>query len=212
MIQGSFAAKVRKYHVNPKTVKKDPQKVIKQAKDFAKWYNRALDRAIKGGVPKKYLPKNGAKINVRAIRGIKSAERAINKAKLGAWSNTLSVRDYKNLIKQAEKIYGKRKFKLIEDPIWPGRIVAVPRGAVGPIAVGGGKTVRDIESDYWDWYWQKGQYYIDSDQAAQLLDEALELHDDPIEHAKEYIRQSSEEQWKDYVETFGTEEEKSEWL
>lgn len=212
MIQGTFADKVRKYHVDPKTVKKDPQKVIKQAKDFAKWYNRALDRAIKGGVPKKYLPKRGAKINVRAIKGIKSAERAIAKAKMGAWSNTMSPRDYKNLIKQAEAIYGKRKFKLIQDPTRQGRVVAVPVGSQGTSATGGGKTVRDIESEYWDWYWGKGQYYIDSDQAALLFDEAMELNVDPIEHAKEYIRKSNEEQWQDYVENYGTEDEKSEWL
>lgn len=212
MIQGSYADKVRKYHVDPKMVEKHPEKLVSQAKDFAKWYNRALDRAIKGGVPKKYLPKGGRPIKVKSIRGVKTAERAINKAKLGAWSNVMSSRDYKKLIREAEEVYGKRKFKLIQDPKHQGQIVAVPIGTEGKTAAGGGRTIRDIISDYWDWYKDIGQLYFDSKQAAILLDEALELDVDPIEHAKEYIRKSNEEQWKDYVENYGTAEEKSEWL
>lgn len=191
MIQGSRAQEVRNYRINPKTVKKNPNKIVQDVKNMVDWYNKSIDRSIKSGVPKKYLPAGGKKIKKTGIRGVKSAERALAKIKNLAWSDIASPRDYKKLIRDAEKIYGKRKFKLIKDPTRAGHVVAVPvgtnEGAESPLP---SETFSDMISKYWDWYERIGSQFFDSDEAMTVLDKALEVGDDPVEFGQHWIREN----------------------
>lgn len=204
MIEGSKAQEIRNYRINPKTVKNNPQKIINDIRGFADWYNRTIDRIVKAGVPKKYLPAGGAKIAKTGIRGIKSAERALAKIKNLAWSDIASPRDYKKLIRDAEKIYGKgKRFKLVKDPTHAGRVVAVPYGTNLDLEQPEPEeTFAAMISDYWDWYEQIGSFFFDSDEAMTVLNKALESGNDPVEFGKRWIRDYYSEILESYADLF----------
>ena len=204
MIQGSKAQAIRNYRINSKTVKNNPQKIIDDIRNFVNWYNRTINRIVKAGFPKKYLPAGGAKIAKTGIRGIKSAERALAKIKNLAWSDIASPRDYKKLIRDAEKIYGKgKRFKLVKDPTHAGRVVAVPYGANLDLEQPEPKeTFAAMISDYWDWYEQIGSFFFDSDEAMIVLNEALESGNDPVEFGKRWIRDYYSEILESYADLF----------
>lgn len=204
MIQGSRAQWVRNYRINPKTVKNNPDKIIQDIKDMADWYNRTIDRIVKAGVPKKYLPAGGAKIAKTGIRGIKSAERALAKIKNLAWSDIASPKDYKKLIRDAEKIYGKgKRFKLVKDPTHAGRVVAVPYGTNLDLEQPEPEeTFAAMISDYWDWYEQIGSFFFDSDEAMTVLNKALESGNDPVEFGKRWVRDYYSEMLESYADLF----------
>lgn len=205
MIQGSRAKQIRAYTIKRKTVENNPKKIIADVQNMVDWYNRAIDNAIKAGVPKKHLPTRGTKIKKSGIRSVQQAERALNKIRDLAWSELASPRDYKRLIREAEKEYGKgRRFKIIRDPQNPYKVVAVPYGTnteAKPYTYKG-YEIRDVIGRYWTWYWDKGNLFFDSQQAAYLLDEAIELGEEPIKHAQKYIRQEYKDLYEQYRGTF----------
>lgn len=204
MIQGSRAKKIRAYTVKRKTVENNPQKIISDVQNMADWYNHAVDNAVKGGVPKKYLPSRGTKIKKSGIKSVEQAERALNKIRELAWSDVASPRDYKRIIREAEKIYGKgRRFKLIRDPNNPYKVVAVPYGSNKDAEPYSPKDkLSDVISQYWEWYKDKGQLFFDSKQAAKLLNESLEMGEEPIEHAQEYVRETYQEAYENNRDLF----------
>ena len=207
MIEGSKAREIRNYRIDTKTVKNNPQKIIDDIRGFADWYNRTIDRVIKAGVPKKYLPAGGAKIAKTGIRGIKSAERALVKIKNLAWSDIASPKDYKKLIRDAEEIYGKgKRYKLIKTP--DGKIVAVPYGTnmtmeqPEPEDFDSEARMAAMISDYWDWYEQIGSFFFDSDEAMTVLNKALESGNDPVEFGKRWVRDYYSEMLESYADLF----------
>lgn len=204
MIQGSRAKQIRAYTIKRKTVENNPKKIIADVQNMVDWYNRAIDNAIKAGVPKKYLPTRGTKIKKSGIRSVQQAERTLNKIRELAWSEVASPRDYKRLIRAAEKEYGKgRRFKLIRDPNNPYKVVAVPYGSNKKAEPYTPKEkLSDVIGHYWTWYWDKGQLFFDSRQAAKLLDEALEMGEEPITHAQEYVRRTYREEYESNRDLF----------
>lgn len=211
MIQGKRADEIRKWRINPKTVKKTPEKIIQEIKSMADWYNKAIDRAVRGGVPKTYLPSRGKHLSKKRITTVKQAERAWNKIRELAWSDVGSVRDYKRLIREAENIYGAgRKFKLIKDPAHFGRVVAVPYGTNKKRSrreeqkskYDSAESYARMVSAFWKWYNRTGNFFMTPSEAGAIFDKAMELNTDPIKYAEEYIRKTYSEDYAEYSDIF----------
>ena len=187
-------------------VDSDPAGLVADARKMARWMNDRARALADKGVPKNAsVGKNWKPIRISSIKDVSDAEAVIAKARRMAMNPMTDIRNYNKLIKEAEKEFGAgRRWKIIADPNDPNNPKAVPYGSKGR----NGKAtkpftqMRDLLSEYWNWYEDIGQNYLDSDQAALLLDEALDLDIDPVDHAEDYIKNIGEITWKQYLSEY----------
>lgn len=178
------------------------EELIREAKRQQEWVNRRIAALEKAGVPKNVSVGNTKRQSPAGIKTRAQAERAIARAKKIAANPLSDVRNYRALIKEAEREYGKgRRWKVVADPTNPRRPKAVP---VGTLGYNGESTKNFVDfgeliSDFWKWYEQIGQLFFDSNEAFRLLNEALETGNDPIEYAEEHgIRTQGADIWEEY--------------
>lgn len=204
LIQSEIATKIRGYNVNNAKVKADPQQLIADAKKYQKWTNSRIDALAKGGVPKNVSVGRMKKTPVKEIKTVAQAKRAIARAKQLANNPLASVKNYKALIKEAEKTYGTKGahggWKIIADPNKPTQPIAVPRGTADSQKSYSFKTARNLISDFWDWYNRIGQNYLDSHQIVECIKMAAIEHRKPVDVAEDMIKELyGEDIYNDYL-------------
>lgn len=188
-------------------VDSDPQGLIADAKKMARWMNDRGRALAKAGVPKNAsVGRHWKPVRISSIKDTDDAERVIARARRMAMNPLTDIRNYNRLIKEAEKEFGAgRRWKIIADPNDPRNPKAVPYGTKGKngLPTTPYTDMRDLLSEFWDWFETIGQFYLDSKQEAPLLlEEALDLGLDPIDHAEDYIQSLGEITWKQYLDQY----------
>lgn len=191
LIQSEIATKIRGYNPASKKVQTDPKQLIADAKRFQKWTNDRIDKLAAAGVPKNVSVGRMKKVPVKEIKTAAQAKRAIARAKKLANNPLASVKNYKSLIKQAEKTFGSKGahggWKIIPDPKNPNKPIAVPRGSEDSKGRHDYTRAREIFSDFYEWYQKIGQLYLDSKQANECLRIAARTGEDPVDVAENMI-------------------------
>lgn len=209
LIQSEIATKIRGYNPASKKVQTDPQQLIADAKKFQKWVNSRIDSLAAAGVPKNVSVGRMKKIPVKEIKTEAQAKRAIARAKKLANNPLSSVKNYKSLIREAEKTFGTKGahggWKIITDPNDPTKPIAVPRGS----STAGHHTnyldARRLVVEFWEWYEKLGQLYLDSHQVKECLTIAARTGADPIIIAEQMILDLyGEEIFNDYIERYNS--------
>lgn len=209
LIQSEIATKIRGYNPASKKVQTDPQQLIADAKKFQKWVNSRIDSLAAAGVPKNVSVGRMKKIPVKEIKTEAQAKRAIARAKKLANNPLSSVKNYKSLIREAEKTFGSKGahggWKIITDPNDPSKPIAVPRGS----STAGQHTnyldARRLVVEFWEWYEKLGQLYLDSHQVKECLTIAARTGADPIVIAEQMILDLyGEEIFNDYIERYNS--------
>lgn len=179
---------------------KSEQQLIDEARQMQQWINGRIDAVTTEGIPKNATIGPLQKTPPSAIKTVKQAQRVIARGKKLANNPLTDIRKWRKLVKEAEAEYGKgRRFKIIADPTNPRKPKLVPYGtnekAKKYVAV------RDLIGEYWEWYEAIGQMFFDSEQALEILIDALDYNKDPIDAGEAYIKDELG-QWDEYIELY----------
>ena len=186
----------------------DDAALIAEARKQQEWVNRRIAALERKGIPKNATVGDMRRVSPSSIKTRYQAERAIARAKKIASNPLTNINNYNKLLAAAEKEFGKgRRFKVIADPTDPRRPILVPYGSKGYNGRGTQPwtTTRDILSEFWEWYDEVGQIYLDSDEAYEALTEALELGVDLIDHAEAKIKElRGDDMYNNYLKLYDT--------
>lgn len=181
---------------------KSEQQLIDEARQIQNWINGRIDAVTTNGIPKNATIGRLQKQPATRIKTVKQAQRVIARGKKLANNPLTDVRKWRKLVKEAEEEYGKgRRFKIIADPKNPRKPKLVPYGTNANAK--GFEATRDLIGEFWEWYDTIGQMFFDSEQALEILVEALDYNKDPIDAGEIYIRDELN-QWEEYIELYDT--------